>query len=71
MALEYEFSASLLFGRDIPFDTEAIAEAVLESERLQFALEDEAYIDDIPFNTGEIYQAYLKSNKKDCQLVVK
>ena len=41
---------------DIPFDTQAIAEACILKEimNVEFDFEEEAYIDDIPYNTCEV-----------------
>ena len=53
---------------DIPFDTQAIAEAyhLNETMNVEFAFEEEEYINDIPYNTYEItknyrYEKYLKN----------
>ena len=45
---------------DIPFDTQAIAEAYLLNETMsvEFDFEEEAYVDDIPFNTNEVVKNY-------------
>ena len=45
---------------DIPFDTQAIAEAYLldETMKVEFDFEEEAYVDDIPFNTNEVVKNY-------------
>lgn len=45
---------------DIPFNTQAIAEAYLlnETMNVEFDFEEEAYIDDIPFNTYEVVKNY-------------
>lgn len=45
---------------DIPFDTQAIAEAYLlnETMNVEFDFEEEAYIDDIPSNTYEVAKNY-------------
>ena len=44
---------------DIPFNTEAIAEAYQYEQSLQveYQFADEAYVDDIPFNTNKIAYA--------------
>ena len=53
---------------DIPFDTEAVAEAFLLNETMNvaFDFEEEAYIDDIPCNTYKVvknyrYEKYLEN----------
>jgi len=45
---------------DIPFDTQAIAEAYLlnETMNVEFDFEEEAYIDDISYNTYEVARNY-------------
>jgi len=45
---------------DIPFDTEAIAEAYFlnESMNVEFNFEEEAYVDDIPFDTKSVAMNY-------------
>ena len=53
---------------DIPFDTQAIAEAYLlnETMNVEFDFEEDAYIEDIPYNTYEVaknckIEKYLKN----------
>jgi hypothetical protein len=45
---------------DIPFNTQAIAEACALNETMQvaFDFEEETYVDDIPYNTCEVARQY-------------
>ncbi len=58
-AAEYTFEEEAHIN-DIPFNTEAIFDSIMEEQVLSaFPMEEEAYVDDIPFNTESISEQAL------------